>query len=433
MEDQIVNEIPATAETEQAGTPAVEEKNESVTPAEAPAAQEQNETPAEAPAAQEQNESEAPAAAEAAPAEAPAAEAQEPARRTRKPRGTRTTTPKAAATRTRTPRKKRTQKADAEETEAQPAQAAAEEAPVKPEEAPAQETGAEPVEAPVQEAPAPEAPAAETPNGEGGTGEQDRKDPEDLMGRLEAAQEQIRMAAARKADWKSPKEKKDYEKTARRVKEAKETLEAAAPKVEKWAEEERKAYEEAARWADETMKMLESAGQAIRETMTGNAGQELRAYEKAARLVEEAMKTLSGSADEVEEAAEAMAMEAVLEEHEALIPDDLMNTQESVAQMIEEAAMIFPNAESWAGVAGSKQVGLFWKCLRNIKGYQIEYSLNSDFSESDSRKIKRLKDLDRFIKKLKEGKKYYLRVRIYAKVGNEEYYSAWSRAKVLHS
>ena len=80
---------------------------------------------------------------------------------------------------------------------------------------------------------------------------------------------------------------------------------------------------------------------------------------------------------------------------------------------------------------GDKQAALIWKCLKNITKFQIEYSMDEDFADSQKEKIKKSKDLNKLVKKLKAGKKYYVRVRVYATVGNEKYHSAWSQVKTL--
>ena len=59
-------------------------------------------------------------------------------------------------------------------------------------------------------------------------------------------------------------------------------------------------------------------------------------------------------------------------------------------------------------------------------GYQVQYSLNSDFSGA---KLKAFKSTSVNIKGLKGNKNYYVRVRTYKKSGGKNYYSAWSDVK----
>ena len=61
-------------------------------------------------------------------------------------------------------------------------------------------------------------------------------------------------------------------------------------------------------------------------------------------------------------------------------------------------------------------------------GYQVQYSLNSDFSGA---KLKAFRGTSVNIKGLKGNKNYYVRVRVYKKAGGKNYYSAWSDVKTV--
>lgn len=82
-------------------------------------------------------------------------------------------------------------------------------------------------------------------------------------------------------------------------------------------------------------------------------------------------------------------------------------------------------------LGGDKQASKIWKRLRNITGYQVEYSLEKDLTDSRKVKIKKPKDLEKLAGKLKAGKKYYVRARIYATIKKKKYFSDWSRVKAL--
>ena len=81
--------------------------------------------------------------------------------------------------------------------------------------------------------------------------------------------------------------------------------------------------------------------------------------------------------------------------------------------------------------AGKKKATVKWKKQKNVTGYQIEYSLNEDFSGGRRSTVRKAGTTKKVIKKLKGGKKYYLRVRTYKKVGRKYYYSAWSNVKAV--
>ena len=80
--------------------------------------------------------------------------------------------------------------------------------------------------------------------------------------------------------------------------------------------------------------------------------------------------------------------------------------------------------------AGKKQVTVKWKAQKkSTTGYQVQYSTSKKFEGAKIATIKKNKTTSATIKKLKGGKKYYVRVRTYKTVGKTKYYSAWSNVK----
>lgn len=92
---------------------------------------------------------------------------------------------------------------------------------------------------------------------------------------------------------------------------------------------------------------------------------------------------------------------------------------------------IIPKATSFTDLTGGdKQISLTWKKGEKIKGYQIEYSLKKDFSDSKTVKVKGLNKHTKIIKKLQAGKTYYVRIRTYTSVKKKgTFYSKWSKTK----
>ena len=89
---------------------------------------------------------------------------------------------------------------------------------------------------------------------------------------------------------------------------------------------------------------------------------------------------------------------------------------------------VVPKASEYARLLGcDKQAAKEWKLLKNIEGYQIEYSQSKDFSDGKKAKIREPKDLEKALRKLKAGKKYHLRVRLFARVKKKNHYSDWSK------
>lgn len=79
-------------------------------------------------------------------------------------------------------------------------------------------------------------------------------------------------------------------------------------------------------------------------------------------------------------------------------------------------------------VGGSKKLTVKWKKKNTyVTGYQLEYSKHKKFKNSKILTVK--KKAKTTIGKLKNKKKYYVRIRTFVKMNGEIYYSAWSEAK----
>ncbi len=82
--------------------------------------------------------------------------------------------------------------------------------------------------------------------------------------------------------------------------------------------------------------------------------------------------------------------------------------------------------------AGKKSIKITWKkqATKGIKGYEIQYSTNKNFKKNVKNvTINKVKTTSKTIKKLKSGKKYFVRIRTYKKSGTKKVYSNWSKAK----
>ena len=60
--------------------------------------------------------------------------------------------------------------------------------------------------------------------------------------------------------------------------------------------------------------------------------------------------------------------------------------------------------------------------------YEVQYGTKSNFKGAKT--VKKGSN-SVTISKLKKGKKYYIRVRIYKKIGNKTYYGKWSSKKTI--
>ena len=77
--------------------------------------------------------------------------------------------------------------------------------------------------------------------------------------------------------------------------------------------------------------------------------------------------------------------------------------------------------------AAKKAFTAQWKKNTAVNGYQIQYSLKSNFSATKTVTVKSNKTLKTTVKKLNAKKVYYVRVRTYKTISKVNYYSAWSK------
>jgi hypothetical protein len=77
-----------------------------------------------------------------------------------------------------------------------------------------------------------------------------------------------------------------------------------------------------------------------------------------------------------------------------------------------------------------KTIKVTWKKVSGAAGYQIQYARNAKFTKKvKTVTIKKNKTTSKKIAKLIKGKKYYVRVRAYRKIGGATYIGAWSKSK----
>lgn len=65
-----------------------------------------------------------------------------------------------------------------------------------------------------------------------------------------------------------------------------------------------------------------------------------------------------------------------------------------------------------------------------ISGYQIQLATDKKFTKNRKTvNVKGYKKTSKKVKKLKGGKKYYVKIRTYKTVSGKNYYSGWSKVK----
>ena len=78
--------------------------------------------------------------------------------------------------------------------------------------------------------------------------------------------------------------------------------------------------------------------------------------------------------------------------------------------------------------AGETQITVTWKKQKKqITGYRIQYSLNKNFKKAKTVTVKKAGTGKKKLKNLKSGKRYYVRICTYKKIGKKTYCSDWSK------
>lgn len=100
--------------------------------------------------------------------------------------------------------------------------------------------------------------------------------------------------------------------------------------------------------------------------------------------------------------------------------------------------MINPKGTSISNVSGAKKAfTVKWKkqsakmATSTITGYQIRYSTSSKMTKAKLKMVKGYKYTSTKITKLSAKKKYYVQIRTYKTVGGKNYYSSWSKTKLV--
>ena len=104
------------------------------------------------------------------------------------------------------------------------------------------------------------------------------------------------------------------------------------------------------------------------------------------------------------------------------------NYKKTVKKITVTVVPTRPKLLSVTGPSATK-MKVKWKKNAVASGYQIQYSLKSDFANSRKVTISKNSTVSKTIKNLKKGKKYYVRLRSFKKVGGKKYYSSWSAKK----
>ncbi|MBR6392391.1 MAG: fibronectin type III domain-containing protein, partial [Eubacterium sp.] len=82
-----------------------------------------------------------------------------------------------------------------------------------------------------------------------------------------------------------------------------------------------------------------------------------------------------------------------------------------------------------AAEKGSTAINVKWEKKDGVKGYELQYSTSKKFKKAKTVTIGKASSTGKTVKKLKKGKKYYVRVRTYKVVKKVKITSKWSKKK----
>ena len=229
---------------------------------------------------------------------------------------------------------------------------------------------------------------------------------------------------------------KELEEQAEQAKKEAEEALKKAEEEQKKAEEAQKAAEEAQKKVEEALKKAEEAQKAAEEAKK-QADEKAQAVADSQKATEQQRKEAQ-AAKEQAEAAQKAAAAAQAESSAAKKELEAAKAELKKAQADAKAAkdavdkLDFQGKKvslSKANSTKKKQLKATWKKVNGAEGYQVQYSLKSNFKGKKTLTIKGGKKTSATIKKLKSGKKYYVRVRAYKKIGGKTVYTAFSGKK----
>lgn len=104
---------------------------------------------------------------------------------------------------------------------------------------------------------------------------------------------------------------------------------------------------------------------------------------------------------------------------------------------VKKKFTIVPKGTSISKITSKKKgIILKWKKqTAQTTGYEIAYSTDSKFSKKNTKivPVGKNKTTSKSVSKLKDKKKYYVRIRTYKKIGGRKYYSDWSKVRNVNT
>jgi hypothetical protein len=105
----------------------------------------------------------------------------------------------------------------------------------------------------------------------------------------------------------------------------------------------------------------------------------------------------------------------------------------SASAVIKKTTKVKKAALSSVKSVKKNEAAVRWKKVTNASGYVVEYSTSKNFTKKTTKTVivKNGKTTKTTLKKLKSGKKYYVRVKAYKVVNNTAVYGAVSDTKII--
>lgn len=151
--------------------------------------------------------------------------------------------------------------------------------------------------------------------------------------------------------------------------------------------------------------------------------------EEAKKEAEEAKKQLNEEKEASQ--AERLKLEAALKEAEAKNAEILAEMQRLERELTESRFTAQTAALKKVKSAGKKQAKVSWKKTAGADGYVIQYSLKANFKNKKQITVKDGNTSAKAIKKLRSGKRYYVRIRAYKISGGKKIYTKYSTKKAV--
>ncbi|SEL89702.1 Uncharacterized conserved protein YkwD, contains CAP (CSP/antigen 5/PR1) domain [Butyrivibrio sp. ob235] len=107
------------------------------------------------------------------------------------------------------------------------------------------------------------------------------------------------------------------------------------------------------------------------------------------------------------------------------------NSQAKKADSVEQSSAKAPEKiKTFSLSKGKRSISVSWDKVSGASKYEIQYATNKKFSDAKTKTFAGSKSSAK-IKKLKSGKKYFVRIRCYKNIYGMKVYSGWSKTKKI--